>query len=259
MVIKTLFEKYFKSLISGLFFVSFLSGISAQEVSEPKSAGYWITYSGDHRINDRLGIMSLLSLRNYFLQDRVEQTLARVGLNYYFNSRTILTAGYGFMYADPDEFVARSDIREHQIWQQFITRHRTRAIFWEHRYRLEQRFLTNLSSGTSRLVHRVRYRFQFILPFYSITPHLRHFFFAANDEIFLKLNPATTAGVFDRNRIFLALGYQVSPKFNLRLGYLNQIANSAATPQGEVNHLVQLGISYNMEDIMHTFFNRSGK
>lgn len=259
MVTKKLPASFFKPLISGLFFMLLLSGSVAQELTAPKQEGYWITYSGDHRINDRLGIMSLISLRNYFLKERVEQTLARVGLNYYFNSRTILTAGYGFMYADPDEFVARSDIREHQIWQQFITRHRTRAIFWEHRYRLEQRFLSNLNSSTSRLDYRVRYRFQFILPFYSISPHLRHFFFAANDEIFLNLNPAATAGVFDRNRIFLALGYQVSPKFNLRLGYLNQIANSASTPQGEVNHLVQLGISYNMEDIMHTFFNRSRK
>lgn len=259
MVTKTLPTSFFKPLMSGLFFVFLLSGLKAQELSEPKEQGYWITYSGDHRINDRIGIMSLVSVRNYFLEDRVEQTLARVGFNYYFNPRVILTAGYGFMYADPDEFVARSDVREHQIWQQFITRHRTRAIFWEHRYRLEQRFLSNLTSGESMLDHRVRYRFQIILPFYSISPHLRHFFFVANDEIFLNLGRSTTAEVFDRNRIFLALGFQVSPKFNLRLGYLNQFINSASVPKGELNHLVQLGISYNMEDIMRTFFNRPQK
>lgn len=259
MVTKNLLAPFFKPLISGLFFTLYLSGVGAQELSEPKEQGYWITYSGDHRINDRLGIMSLVSLRNYFLTDRVEQTLARAGINYYFNPRTILTAGYGFMYSDPDDFVARSDIREHQIWQQFITRHRTRAVFWEHRYRLEQRFLSNLTSGESRLDHRVRYRFQFILPFYSISPHLRHFFFVANDEIFINLGRPTAAEVFDRNRVFLALGYQVSPKFNLRLGYLNQFANSAASPNGEINHLVQLGISYNMEDIMRTFFNQPQK
>lgn len=250
---------FFGLLFGSLFLVVFAFSGHAQEAQQPEPDGHWITYSGDHRINDRVGIMSLVSLRNFFLTDRVEQTLARVGLNYYFNPRTILTAGYGFMYAEPDELVARSEMREHQIWQQFITRHRTRAIFWEHRYRLEQRFLSNLNSGESRLDHRVRYRFQIILPFYSISPHLRHFFFVANDEIFLNLGRSTTAEVFDRNRIFLALGFQVSPKFNLRLGYLNQMINASALPKGEVQHLVQLGVSYNMEDIMRTFFNQPQK
>jgi hypothetical protein len=247
-------------LICGVFFVLTAQVISAQEEQEevaPRAYGHWLTYSGDHRINDRIGIMSLGSFRNYFIDRTQEQVVVRVGLNYYFNPRTILTAGYGFMYSEPSEDdVAVASLRENQIWQQFIMRHRTRTIFWEHRYRLEQRFMSNLSTGDSFLDHRVRYRFQVIVPFYTLSPHLRHFFFAANDEFFANLGRSTSAEIFDRNRLFFGLGFQISPKFNVQMGYLNQYIGAPPSEHAIVQHTLQVSVSYNMEDIMRTFFNR---
>lgn len=253
---ETLYKFHFLLVLcGGLLLATHQSAWAQNNQVTPKAYGHWLTYSGDHRINDRLGIMSLGSFRNYFIDQTQEQLVVRAGLNYYFNARTILTAGYGFMYSEPsaDDVIA-TRLRENQIWQQFIMRHRTRAIFWEHRYRLEQRFMNNLTTGRSFLDHRVRYRFQVIFPFYTISPHLRHFFFVANDEIFLNLGRSTTAEIFDRNRFFTGLGFQISPKFNIRAGYMNQYISSATANHAIVQHIFSVGISYNMEDIMRTFF-----
>lgn len=246
---------YILLLLGGLFFGASFPVSAQNDLVAPRAYGHWLTYSGDHRINDRLGIMSLGSFRNYFLDQTQEQLVVRVGLNYYFNPRTILTAGYGFMYSEPSsDDVKAASLRENQIWQQFITRHRTRAIFWEHRYRLEQRFMSNLTTGDSFLDHRVRYRFQVIFPFYTISPHLRHFFFAANDEIFLNLGRSTTAEIFDRNRLYFGLGYQISPMFNVQIGYQNQYISPPSADHAIVQQILAVSVSYNMEDIMRTFF-----
>jgi hypothetical protein len=166
----------------------------------------------------------------------------------------MITGGYGFFYTEPSRSdVAGAIIREHRAWEQFLMRKKTNFVFMEHRYRLEQRFLQSSAWDETKLDHRVRYRFQAIVPFYTISPYLRHFFFATYNELMLNLRQ-NSAEIYDRNRFYVALGIQVSPKLNFQFGYLNQLATQAAFPNLEVNHLLQIGVSYNMDDLMRSFF-----
>ena len=241
--------------------ILFFSGIisfSAYGQSEkvyPQSGGYWIGYFGDNKINSRFGIHSEVQARNYGINQSVETFLVRVGLNTYINPNTMLTAGYGYIYGDvTSNDVLASNTSEHRIWQQLILRNRTRNIFLEHRFRLEQRFIENLTSETNQTDHRVRYRFQTIFPLYSIDPYLRHWFVTLNNEIMINLKEEP-ADFFDRNRFFTGIGYQVSPKMNFQLGYLNQFAQVKGRPKGHTDNLIQFSVSYNMDDLMQTIFN----
>ncbi len=241
--------------------ILFFSGIisfSAHAQSEklyPQSGGYWIGYFGDNKINSRFGIHSEVQARNYGINQSVETFLVRVGLNTYINPNTMLTAGYGYIYGDvTSNDVLASNTSEHRIWQQLILRNRTRNIFLEHRFRLEQRFIENLTSETNQTDHRVRYRFQTIFPLYSIDPYLRHWFVTLNNEIMINLKEEP-ADFFDRNRFFTGIGYQVSPKMNFQLGYLNQFAQVKGRPKGHTDNLIQFSVSYNMDDLMQTIFN----
>ncbi len=231
--------------------------VKAQNQVRPNPYGQWNMYFGDNKINKKIGIHSELQLRNYFLENTVEQTLARVGLNWYIDPLIMLTGGYGFIYTSPSsENVSGFTTKEHRIWQQVVFRHKTRAIFMEHRYRLEQRFIENLSTETSKFDNRLRYRYQAIFPLYSFSPHLRHLFVSGYNEFFVNLGQSISGQIFDRNRLYFAFGYQVSPKLNFQLGYLHQLISIPGLQRTDVNHNLTIGVAYNMDDIMGTFFNR---
>lgn len=246
-----------KLLLCCLFLFCVLVQVQAQNQVRPHPYGQWLMYFGDNKINKKIGIHSELQLRNYFLEETVEQTLMRIGVNYYVDPLVMLSGGYGFIHTTPSaQNVVGFTTREHRIWQQLILRHKTRAIFMEHRYRLEQRFIENITDKTNTFDNRLRYRFQTILPFYTLSPHLRHYFFNAYNEFFVNLGREVSGQIFDRNRLYFALGYQVSPKLNFQIGYLNQVISIPGNLRPDINHNLQIGVAYNMDDIMATFFNK---
>lgn len=238
-----------------LFSLNSLSLYSQVEKVAPNPGGYWIAYTGDNKINKRIGIHSEAQFRNMFLPRTVETILVRVGLNVYIQPYAMATAGYGYFYGTPssDEVVG-SKTSEHRIWQQLVLRQKTKNVFMEHRYRLEQRFIENMSNGIKREDHRLRYRFQTLFPLYSISPHLRHLFLAVNNEIMINFR-SDPSKIFDRNRFFTGIGYQVSPKMNFQIGYLNQFSQ-IGTVKAQVDHILSIGVSYNMDDLMQTFFRK---
>lgn len=229
--------------------------VIAQNQIRPNPYGQWLMYFGDNKINRKIGIHSELQLRNYFIRETVAQTLMRVGLNYYVNPLVMLTSGYGFIDTRPSaENVLGFHTLEHRIWEQLILRYKTRAVFMEHRYRLEQRFIENLDTKKHQFDNRIRYRFQVIFPLYTLSPHLRQFFLAGYNELFMNLGTQISGQIFDRNRLYFALGFQVSPKLNFQIGYLKQLISVRNVDKPDINHNLQIGVSFNMDDIMQTFF-----
>ncbi len=235
----------------------FSVSVYAQNQSRPNQYGQWLVYTGDNKISKRIGIHSEIQLRNYLVENTVAQSLVRTGINWYIDPLVMITAGYGFFYTSPTRnYVNGSNVREHRIWQQVITRHKTRAIFMEHRYRLEQRFIHNITKNTDTYDTRIRYRFQAIVPLYLLTPHLRHFFASANNEVFINLGRKVSGQIFDRNRLYAGFGYQVSPKMNFQLGYMNHLISIPGVDKADIGHHLQFSISYNMDDLMKTIFSR---
>ncbi len=231
---------------------SFPERADAQQYTD--KTGWWLIYFGDNKLNDKFGLHTEAQLRNHFAENQVETSLFRLGLNMYTSKSTIATVGYGYFYNEPNDTELPFAItREHRIWQQFLTRHKSRQLFTEHRYRLEQRFIEFGDGQPSLTDHRMRYRFQVIFPFYTLSPYLRHYFLAGYNEVMLNLR-SNSAEIYDRNRLYVALGYQVSPKLNFQLGYMNQAARQPGLASLEINHLLQATVSYNMDDLMRTFF-----
>jgi hypothetical protein len=62
--------------------------------------------------------------------------------------------------------------------------------------------------------------------------------------------------IFDRNRLYFAVGYQVSPKLNFQLGYLNQLIAVPGVDEPTINHNLQIGVMYNIDDVFTQIFNR---
>lgn len=238
-----------------LFSLNGLNSLVGQNQVTPNAYGQWFMYFGDNKINKHIGVHSELQMRNYFLNKTVGQTLFRLGVNYYADPLVMVSGGYAYVDTRPSsKNIAGFSTVEHRVWEQLILRHKTRAVFMEHRYRLEQRFIRNLDTEISNFDNRVRYRFQGIFPFYTISPHLRHYFFSSYNELFANLGRQVSGQIFDRNRFYVAFGYQVSPKLNFQIGYLNQLISIPGLLTPDVNHNLQIGIAYNMDDLMPSFF-----
>jgi hypothetical protein len=231
-----------------------ISPVFSQNQQRPQSYGHWLMYFGDNKFNQKWGLHSELQLRNYFLNNTVEQTLARVGVNHYLGSLSMVTGGYAYIYTTPSgDNVEGSTTSEHRIWQQLILRHRTYRVFIEHRYRLEQRFIENQTTGDNIFDKRIRYRMMVLFPLYTVAPELRHFFLASYNELFMNLGRDVSGQLFDRNRLYFAIGYQWSPKMNIQVGYLNQVISIPNRPNPDVNHNLQIAISFNMDELGSLF------
>jgi len=212
------------------------TALSAQDTGEDK-LGSWHMYFGTNKISDKFSIHSEVQLRYYEQAKNFNQLLLRTGLNYHINPDAIGTLGYGYIETDLsfEESPKEANLREHRIFEQFILKNKVWEFLFEHRYRLEQRFIsqTNILSDPeqdlSRTEHRARYRLQITLPLTDI------FFLNFYDEVFLNLQ----GEAFGQNRLYGALGVHVTENLSVQAGYLKNHFRTVDYDR------LQVGVFYN--------------
>jgi hypothetical protein len=187
----------------------------AQEVGDD-TLGSWHMYFGTNKISDKVSIHTEAQLRYYENGKNFNQLLLRTGINYHINPDAIATFGYGHITTDGTFEELTSDLNaiEHRIFEQFILKNTVGKFKFEHRYRLEQRFIKRGDKGDANYSksnqHRARYRLQVTLPLTDI------FFLNFYDEIFLNLQDS----VYGQNRLYAALGLNVTDNMSVQIGYL---------------------------------------
>lgn len=173
--------------------------------------------------------------------------LFRAGLNYQVKKNMIVTAGYAFIHNRRTAGTASGYLPEHRLWEQLVLTHKLKTVFVNHRFRLEQRFISSsivqgnsIKKDGTVYANRFRYFIRNILPFQKQTTFKKGAFAALQNEVFLNIgNTANVNGqLFDQNRLYLALGYRLSPSFDLETGYLNQFSEGRNSTTS--NHVIQL-------------------
>lgn len=214
--------------LTGLFLFLGILTINAQQPGEDEM-GAWYMYFGTNKISERLSIHTEAQFRFYETTSNFNQMLLRTGLNYHIDPNAIATGGYAFIDTDNNfyEFEGEVNSKEHRIFEQFILKNKVWEFLFEHRYRLEQRFLD--FGETTDTQHRARYRIQMTLPLTNT------FFLNFYDELFINLQD----DLFGQNRLYGAVGLNVTENMSIQLGYMrNQFANA-------VYDRLQLAIFYN--------------
>ncbi len=223
-------------LLSLTFLCSIFS--NAQETGE-NNLGSWHMYFGTNKISEKFSIHTEGQLRYYEQAKNFNQLLLRTGLNYHINPNAIATMGYGYITTDGtfEEFPDETNSKEHRIFEQLILKNKVGDFLFEHRYRLEQRFLD--FGETTDTQHRARYRLQVTLPLTNT------FFLNFYDEIFLNLQDE----VFGQNRLYAALGVNVTHNLSVQAGYLKNHFPSANFDR------LQIGVFYNPD--LRGIFNKN--
>lgn len=118
------------------------------------------------------------------------------------NFTVLLGAGRYATFDDPGPVSV-----EKRLWQQLVLNQFMSRLKIEHRYRVEQRWVTFPTDGgndSTVFRQRLRYRLNAFVPLHNKTITDKTFFLSVYDEIFL--NPR--GPVLERNRVFAGLGYQ---------------------------------------------------
>ncbi|MEX1202828.1 MAG: DUF2490 domain-containing protein [Ferruginibacter sp.] len=200
-------KKYFLILV--------IASFSLSAFSQSSETGNWFIYFGNQAINKRWSWWNEVQYRNYNAVGDLEQLLIRTGIAYNLtqNNNQVLM-GYGFIrsenYATPNYKVG---FNEHRLYQQFITRQQFGRVFLQHRYRIEERFLPD----------DIRVRFRYFLgvnvPVNKKTMSKNAWYLSAYNEVFLNAEQP----VFDRNRLYGAIGYVFNKNWRAEAGFMRQM------------------------------------
>ena len=195
--------------------------------SQTSDAGNWIMYVGMQPIGKRAVLWNEVQYRNHNIIGDLEQLLFRTGIGWNLSeNNNNLLAGYAYIHSEPyaPGTGDKRTVREHRLFQQFITRQRFGRTYIQHRYRIEERFLPE----DFRL--RLRYFLSLNVPLNMASLDRGAWYLSAYNEVFLHAD----GPVFDRDRIYGALGYVLKKDLRLEVGYMSQIMEKRSKGQFQV-------------------------
>jgi len=211
-----------------LFLIVFLLlGINNSLYSQKSDIGNWFIYFGNQKINQNWNWHNEIQYRNYDFIGDTNQLLLRTGLGYNLteNNNNVLL---GYAFVNTHKYIPNSDQKqesnEHRIFQQFITKQNFGRFYFLHRYRLEERFLPD------DFQVRLRYFLSASIPLNKKTLDKNAIYFSTYNEIFVN----TEKPLFDRNRIYAALGFVINKNFKVEAGIMSQILEQSNRNQFQI-------------------------
>jgi len=209
----------------------FLFCFPIQAYGQKSDLGNWINYFGNKQINSQWNWHHEAQFRNYDALGDLEQLLLRTGIGRNLTEdNNNLLLGYGFIISENyiTDDLEKVGVNEHRIYQQFITKQKLGIVSLQHRYRFEQRFV----AGDFKT--RLRYFLSMNVPLTKKEITDNTLYLSAYNEIFI--NPKNS--VFDRNRLYGALGYKFNKQVKVELGYMNQFFQHGGRDQINMNTFV---------------------
>ncbi len=189
--------------------------------------GAWYMYFFDTTFKEsQWGLQGDIQYRNWNVAGDLEQLLLRAGITYTPKQADIkLTLGYGNIttgaYGLDNATSSESRIYQEALFPvQFGKR-----FYTNHRFRYEQRFVENQDFRT-----RYRYNLFLNIPLNKPVFEDKTVYLALYNELFIngerKIGNGNSVEVFDRNRLYLAMGYMIKKGLKIQFGVMKQSTNT---------------------------------
>lgn len=194
--------------------------------------GGWYMYFFDAKFKESSwGVQGDIQWRNWGVADDLEQLLIRSGITYRpKNAEVKLTLGYGNIttgtFGDSE-----ATVKENRIYQEALFPIKFgKRLYTNHRFRYEQRFVENQDFRT-----RYRYNLFLNIPLNKAVIEDKTVYLSIYNELFINgersIGNGNTVEIFDRNRRYYALGYQIKQGMKVQLGTMRQTTNAWAKNQ----------------------------
>jgi len=207
--------------------------ITANSQNNNGKLGAWYMYFWDTQLNEsQFGFQGDLQYRNWNIIGDLEQLLLRGGVTYRpLNTNIKFTLGYAFILTGEEGENNTETTNEHRIYQEAIFPSKVgKRFYFNHRFRFEQRFVEAQDFRT-----RVRYNLFLNIPLNQLTLTKKAIYLALYNEIFINgqksIGNGRTVELFDRNRLYLGLGYAIRTNLRVQFGWMNQTTNTVSKNQ----------------------------
>ncbi len=195
--------------------------------AQESAVGNWMMYFGNQKLSDRWNWHNEIQYRNYNFAGDLEQLLLRTGIGYNLSANNNnLLLGYAYIHGEP--YVAGTDektnVNEHRIFQQFISRQQFGRFYLQHRYRIEERFIEE------DFKMRFRYFLGLNVPINKKEMVSKTIYLSLYNEIFIQ----PKSPVFDRDRVYGAIGYVFSSNLKVEAGLMAQLLESSDRAQFQI-------------------------
>ena len=204
----------------------FFPKVAEAQINEDKLGAWYMYFFNTTFKESSWGVQGDVQYRNWNVAGDLEQLLLRGGITFKPKKTDIkLTLGYGNVttgsYGSDNATTTESRIYQEAIFPvQFGTRFCT-----NHRFRYEQRFVENQDFRT-----RYRYNFFLNIPLNKAEMDDKTIYLALYNELFINgqrnIGSGNTVEIFDRNRLYLSIGYMIKKGLKLQLGVMNQTTDN---------------------------------
>ena len=207
--------------------------VSSAVCAQDSKTGTWgiatVVLPGDS--SHKWGGYAELQLRANGAFSQFQYYEAKAGISYDLDKNFIALFGTGTYHTyDYTDLSAGPTTNEFRIWEQMTVNQFLYRLKFEHRYRIEQRWV----NGDYR--NRFRYRLNMFIPLNNTKIVAKTWFISVFDEVFFN----NKAPNFERNRISAALGYQFDKKWILQAGWINQRNYTVTQSSGKNNIMLML-------------------
>lgn len=225
-----------------IIFISFLLVINI--VHAQNNTGVWAGYFGNFNLSKKFNIHNELQYRNNTFESFFDQFILRNGIGYNISpDNNNLLLGYAYILSSNHKFSNGKPndlrIKEHRVFQQFITKNAFKRVFLLHRYRIEQRIFNN------HLKLRFRYFMALYIPLNHNEITKNTWYLATSNEIFINQKH----NIFDQNRLYGALGYALSKNIKVEFGVLTQFFENNRNTQFQVSFFNNLAFKHHYTKI----------
>ena len=226
------------AVVAFFLLAAFLAAIPVSAQTAEDELGDWLIYNGTLRFSERWSVFTDAQYRLYEVASNPGELLLRAAGQFHLTDRALVALGYARIRVWPFEEIEGQDdgTRENRIYQQFTIAHPWGRAGFEHRYRLEQRWVEQ--AGDTDYLARARYRLQVTVPLNRPKMEPGAYFLNLYDELFVGLGSTPS---YDQNRLYLAAGKQFNRDANLQLGYLWQSRTAADF------YRLQIFLTYNFD------------
>jgi hypothetical protein len=213
---------YFKKAI---FLMAFL--FIAKAKGQTPGLGTWSVVSSKYTFGIHWNVFFETQLRSQSFYNNFHYHEYKGGVGYNFQKRisAILAMGHYVTYQPDGNFKSPQLGNEFRIWEQFVLNNNINRLKIEHRYRIEQRFTKD------GYRNRFRYRLNALYPINNLVIKEKTWYLSFNNEIFLNNNGM----IFEQNRMYGGIGYQMNKQFTLQAGFMNRWDNFGQGKQQSKN------------------------
>lgn len=233
-----------KQVITLLCYILYLSSYS-QINKVSYSNQFWYQYYNQLQLNEKWNINSDIGIRYKSNHSTINQTLARIGVQYKLNKITTVSLGFANFNGYSKNKLNTPEMR---IWQEISIKHSIYNLQIHHRIRSEERFFTYLPDKNKLNTLRLRYRLYCTYPLNHKTIENKTIYLIAGDEFFVsgwKTNQTTI--ISTQNRILAGIGFKLNNQLNFTATFVNQLNQKNNLNMYDEANIIWIGIIHSIQ------------